>query len=318
MRRAVWIAAASLMLWPLAPEGRQQSPGLSIAQAQDLVNNRRPEELDAVKVGNLTSFPHPDDRDRRRVTEMEAILLPQFIAQGDVFKEGRYVGSKRTRLLLGGEVATFDDWSRPYFSFRGAQPIGGSERTRLQRALDGFVTAALDVRRGLPRWSPYLPARVRDFAMVSQLDGSEKESDATLSTTVTAFLDSGAWYVWLALEKPESFRRLMDEMENLADPASGPAAITAMHALLNRHRPQLVDSLRGLSPPHMQKDTAFLARVLLGSVWKMRNGDAGDLRVASFPESEDLYWVQYGLNTLLLFQWSGGALRLVNAIGISN
>ena len=237
-----WLVAAAVVLWPLTPVGQEKHPGLSVEQVQELVNAHRPGELDMVKVSSLTSFPHPDDRDRRRVTEMEAILLPQFIAQGDVFKEGRYVGSKRTRLLLGGEVATFDDWGRPYFSFRGALPIGGSERTRLQRALDGFVTAALDVRRGLPRWSRYFPARVRDFAMVSQLDGSEKESDATLSMTVTAFLDSGAWYVWLALEEPESFRRLMDEMENLADPASGPAAITAMHALLNRHRPQLVDS----------------------------------------------------------------------------
>ena len=90
----------------------------------------------------------------------------------------------------------------------------------------------------------------------------------------------------------------------------------AMDALENRHRPQLIDTLRRLTRYHLQKDTAFLSQVLLGSVWKVRNGDAGDLRVASLRESQDLYWVQYGLNTLLLFQWSGDTLRLVNMIGI--
>ena len=66
----------------------------------------------------------------------------------------------------------------------------------------------------------------------------------------------------------------------------------------------------------MQKDTTFLSRVLLGSVWKVRNGDADDLRVAGLPESQDLYCVQYGLNTLLLFELSGDTLRLVNLVGI--
>lgn len=170
-----------------------------------------------MKVGNLTSFPHPDDRDLRLLAEHKSLFLPQVIAQGDVSKEGRYVGSKRTR-IQDAEVLIFDDWSRPYFSFQGAQPIGGAERARLQRALHGFVTTALDVRRGRTRWSRYLPARVRDFAVVSQLDGSEKESDASLSTAVTVWLDAGAWFLWLALEEPGSFLRLTDDLEKLGDP----------------------------------------------------------------------------------------------------
>jgi hypothetical protein len=301
------------MLWPLAPEGRQQQkPEVSIAQAQELVNANRPKELDPVKVSELITFPHADDGGLGLVEEVRFLFLPQVVVRGDVFKQGRYVGSKRTR-IHDGEVWPLDGWSRPYLSFQGAQPIDDSESARLLRALDAFAANVLEVDRGPARWSRYLPPEVRDFTLVRDLGMPEKSTNVALLTAVAEFLDSRVWMLWLALERPQDFLSLLDDVER-----RNPDSLTALLAFYRPHQKQAVSALAGLPRDHRQRDSRFLEGVLVGSRWKAQNGEIGEPLVARLPESQRLYWVQFGPSTLLLFEWSGDSLRLANIVLLSN
>jgi hypothetical protein len=286
---------------------------LPIPQAQDLVNANRPKELDPVTVSELIGFPH-DEGDLRVIAErVGGLILPQIVARGDVFKQGRYVGSKRTR-IHDGEVVTFDNWSRPYFSFQGAQPIDDEEKARLRRALDAFAVDALDVNRGPQRWSRYLPPDLRDFDLVSQLQMPERNSNAALSMAVTTFLDSSVlWPLWIALERPRDYMRFWDDLER-----SAPESSEALDKLLNPYRQQVAAALRTLPQVHRQRDVRFLTEVLVGSRWKAQKGELKGSQFARLPDSQPLYWVQFSLNLLFLFEWSGDSLRLVNVVGVSN
>ena len=87
--------------------------------------------------------------------------------------------------------------------------------------------------------------------------------------------------LWYALEQPATFLRFLDELYD---------GRPAWDELVNRYRPQLVRALKSRTSSHLKADTAFLAQVLLGEMWKVRNGDA-ELQVTSLPQSRAIYCV---------------------------
>ena len=288
-----------------------------IARASSLINAARPSGID-VSNTRVNQSPHADDTELRKVEAdlglgpgaLLPALMPRTVIRGDVAKDGQPVGSTRVQFL--GEVPfTLDLWMP--FDFTNSLPLDATERSQVQRQLDSLASAALDVSRGPGRWSQYLPSGVRQFALLrDNVPDVAKYSDSQLLEAVASWVEGTVLVSWSALEQPTKVGRFLNDWGN----ALGSDDVQAPQTVVASFRKELMDDLRRTDPSHLKADTEFLKDVVFGAFYKISNGDAKVLRVEGLPASEHLYVVQFGMNGVLLLQWSGEQLRIADVLAL--